>query len=208
MPAASTPWGLPPDLDRIPQLLRDQQRWVVYVAVPKPGGKISKVPRQARNIERGASTNAPGHWATFEQAAAAWRAPHHELSGIGFVLSRVDGAPASDIIAVDLDHCIDELGTLTPAALALVASLDTYTEISPSNTGIRMFLRGTLPGGSVLDHGAGVEIYDGLAPRYVTVTGHLHGPLKPIATPSAAQLQTLCAAYGTGAEFGLQPLDA
>jgi hypothetical protein len=53
-------------------------------------------------------------------------------------------------------------------AMDIIRRLDTYTEVSPSGTGIRMFLRGALPGTGRKK--GKIEVYD--QGRYLTVTGH------------------------------------
>jgi len=70
------------------------------------------------------------------------------------------------IVGVDLDHCVGE--KIAPWALAIIFTLNSYTEISPSGTGLRVLLKGTLPpNGRKKD---AVEMYDGA--RYLTLTGH------------------------------------
>lgn len=48
--------------------------------------------------------------------------------------------------------------------------MHSYSEVSPSGTGIRVFVRGKLPKGARANHDAGIEVYD--SGRYLTVTGH------------------------------------
>lgn len=72
------------------------------------------------------------------------------------------------ITGVDLDHCIDEEGKLLPWAQEIVDHLDSYTEITPSGKGLRIFVEGKLPG---TRHKKGkIEVYDNA--RFLTVTGH------------------------------------
>ena len=196
MSAVRTPWGLAPDFTRIPEALRTAPRWGLFVGVPQPDGKVAKVPKQAAKPTLGASINAPSHWSTFETAAAAYRRNAGAFSGVGFVLTRADGFPASDIIAVDLDHCVDALGTISDMAQAIVHTFDTYAELSPSGTGLRMFLHGTLPGPSINNKREGVELYDGVEPRYVTVTGYmLDSSPQHIATPTPDVLAEIYERY-------------
>lgn len=102
---------------------------------------------------------------TAETSNGRRHAPLPRYSGAGIVLTKDMG-----LVGVDLDHVRDpETGQLEEWAAAIVAELRTYTEVSPSGTGLRLFVRGTL------DHLKGrrrgpVELYsDG---RYLTVTGH------------------------------------
>ncbi len=192
MAAALDTWGLAPDLAGVPAELRAIPKWVTWVAAQRQDGKVSKIPRQPRRPDQGASTNTRAHWSTFEEAVRAFR--EHGHSGIGFVLTR-DDHDAQALFAIDLDHCVDPAtGAVSNYAQAIVDELGSYTEISPSGTGLRIFGFGTLPGPAVLNHAAGVEIYDGQAPRYVTVTGRGSRPVRPV---PAATLATLCERYGT-----------
>ena len=81
----------------------------------------------------------------------------------------------------DLEHVIDEAGTLTPQAREIVGKLDSYTEVSPSGTGLHIFV--LAPGADITRHRKKdyfLEIYS--TRRYFTVTGKVMGGIKPIAT--------------------------
>ena len=67
-------------------------------------------------------------------------------------------------VAIDIDHCLNDSG-ITDEAKAIIKTLDSYTEISPSGTGIRIFVKGTIP----RNIKKGIEIYS--HDSYVTVTG-------------------------------------
>ncbi|WP_236572277.1 hypothetical protein [Nocardiopsis sp. FR4] len=72
-----------------------------------------------------------------------------------------------------LDHCIRPDGTLEPWAEEIVNTAPaTYTEVSPSGTGLHLWGTGTLERGWRIrrDDHANIEAYgDG---RYITVTGN------------------------------------
>jgi putative DNA primase/helicase len=99
-------------------------------------GKHDKVPYTASTGRR-ASTTDPTTWTSFNDALA-----HLDtFEGVGLVLGR-------ELIGVDLDKCRDpETGYIEPWAQKIIARLDSYTEISPSGTGLKVLLRGTLPPG-------------------------------------------------------------
>jgi primase-polymerase (primpol)-like protein len=89
-----------------------------------------------------------------------------------------DDADTPHLIGVDLDHCRDrQTGTIEPWAQAIINKSSTYTEISPSGAGIRMFLFGVLP-----PRGRKKGPYENYETgRYVTVTGHhLNGTPRTI----------------------------
>jgi hypothetical protein len=119
--------------------------------------------------DRLASSTDAKTWLTFDAAVAL--AETAKLAGVGFVFSG-DG-----ITGVDLDHCRSPDGALEPWAQKWVDRLASYTEISPSGTGIHIFVRATLPGPGRKrkgDAGGALECYD--RARYFTVTGeHLPG---------------------------------
>jgi len=80
-----------------------------------------------------------------------------------------------NIIGIDIDDCRDpESGVIDEPVRALLSDVDTYVEVSPSGTGLRVFVLGEsdLSKGTVaeLPGEAHVEMYD--TGRYLTVTGH------------------------------------
>lgn len=69
---------------------------------------------------------------------------------------------------MDLDGCLDpETGEVEPWALEIVEQLDSYTEISPSGTGLHILVRAGLPEGG--NRKGQIEMYD--RSRFFTVTG-------------------------------------
>lgn len=145
-------------LDSIPQPLKDLPQWLVWRREER-GGKITKVPYNPATGALASVTNA-ADWATFEEAVAA----SSKYDGIGFVLTADD-----PFTGIDLDHCYDpKTGVIEPWALAIVDQLFSYTERSPSGTGLRIFVKGTL-----IQKGrkkGPIEFYD--AKRYLTLTGN------------------------------------
>jgi hypothetical protein len=167
--ATARPQAVPVNLDTIPVRLKQADRWVGwrYVEdVDRETGEVSwdKPPVCARNGGLASSTN-PETWASFNDAAAAYQRGH--LDGLGFVLSPSPGGDAR-LVGVDLDKCRDpETGDVEPWAAAIVAKLDSYTEVSPSGRGLRIFLLGRLP-----PKGRKKGKYENYEyGRYVTVTG-------------------------------------
>jgi hypothetical protein len=136
--------------------------------------------------ETSASTNDPNTWNTYAKVLEGQK--KRGFTGIGFVLAAKDYSvkPAKTIrdpaerrngdrlTGIDLDHCRDPAtGIIDPWAQEIINCAETYTEVSPSGEGIRLFARGKIR--SVLKYNsAGVEIYVG--GRYLTVTGtHVAG---------------------------------
>ncbi|MFA7297579.1 MAG: phage/plasmid primase, P4 family [Dehalococcoidia bacterium] len=145
--------------ESIPAELRERRQWVGWRLVHVPGRK--KPTKQPLNPTDGslASTTDPSTWGTFDQALACPGA-----DGIGFVFTASD-----PYVGIDLDDCRDaNSGQLRPEAKATVERIVSYTEISPSGTGLHIIVRATLP--PTGRRKGDIEIYaDG---RYFTMTGH------------------------------------
>jgi AAA domain len=100
------------------------------------------------------------------------------LYGVGFSLAK--GLPGLERLkGVDLDHCINGAGRVAQWAQDIVDALRTYTEISPSGTGLRLFVKGDLPEGykhkvtGLGPDGRGViEVYE--EGRFLTITGDVY----------------------------------
>ena len=166
-------YGIQPN--NIPDDWKRLAQWVLWRR-ELVGGKPTKVPYMAAG--RKAKTNDPATWDSFENVIIALSG---ELSfdGIGFVLTEYD-----PFCILDMDGCRNpDTGELKPEAANLVSQFATYTEITPSQTGVRVVLRGTKPGNGCQKAGvygcSKLEIYDHL--RFVTVTGNvLQSELLPV----------------------------
>jgi putative DNA primase/helicase len=171
------PTPLPVCLPSIPQRLQDIPQWVLFVYEWRHD-KWTKVPYRSRGQGRAKSTD-PATWSSFDQVWHEY-STSGEHDGIGFVVTEEIA-----IVGTDLDHCVDaETGEIDPWALAIVRRIDSYTEISVSGTGIRIFAEGDLP-----PHGrkkGAIEMYT--SGRFLTVTGcHLQGTPTTI-EPRRAQI--------------------
>src|SRR5215208_1770448 len=139
--------------------MRDLRQWVVWRSEERHGGP-TKVPYSPTTGQRASSTN-PKSWASYQQAVRACK--EHGYDGIGFVFTVEDG-----LCGVDLDGCLDpKTGELEGWARQLVEELDSYTEISPSGTGVHILIRATLSEGR--NRKGRFEAYD--RGRYFTVSG-------------------------------------
>lgn len=144
--------------------LKTQPRWVLWrlEMVRNNRGELvpTKVPYQ-RNGKHASST-APATWCTFAEAQAAVGS----YTGVGVMMGRGLGC-------TDLDHCVDpSTGKIAPWAREIIISLDSYSEFSPSGTGVHIIADDIrLPGkGRKRPHETGaVEVYD--AARFLTFTG-------------------------------------
>ncbi|MGI4790604.1 MAG: hypothetical protein ACRYFS_17355 [Janthinobacterium lividum] len=161
--------NLPPEPDNIPAALRSLPQWVVWKLETRPGqAKLTKVPYDARTGYKADSTDADT-WSPLETALAAYAKARSGYSGIGFVFSRDD-----PYAGIDLDGCRDsETGEIEPWAQAVIDRMNSYAEISPSGTGIKIIVIAAHPGEGFkkdLKNGRAYEMYD--AARYFTLTGN------------------------------------
>jgi len=119
-----------------------------------------------------AKVNDPATWGTFEEAKRFYEKMQSDpAAGVGFVFDGSEG-----MVFIDLDHVISEgkwTGPVELQRLMAGASAETYTEISPSGTGLHVFGLGTLPVAArharKVGPVAGIEAYS--SSRYSTVTG-------------------------------------
>ena len=105
--------------------------------------------------------------------------------------------PDDPFTGIDLDGCRDKLtGDIEPWAQKLIDRFATYTEVSPSGTGVKMFVRGhVLKCGELVKFAphVGIEVYD--RGHYFCVTGDaMPGTPRTIADAQGA-LDELVAAY-------------
>lgn len=149
----------------LPKELFDRNQWVLWKYESKSNGKVTKVLYNPRTGNKADSTNATT-WSPFAESACAYKRDVYD--GIGFVLTEYD-----PYVGIDIDHCITD-GNIDEYAMELVRRVNSYTEITPSGNGLRIWARGKKPGKSCKKHEMGVEIYDNV--RFFTVTGnHLEG---------------------------------
>jgi hypothetical protein len=138
--------------------LGNLDQWVAWKYGKRENGKQAKIPVDPRTGHK-ASTTDSGTWGSFVQASEA--AAKYGCAGIGFVFTAEDG-----FMFVDLDNCIVD-GEIAPLAMEIVEALDSYTEISPSGSGLKIFLEAKKPGERCRK--GSVEIYD--KNRFSTFTG-------------------------------------
>src|SRR5215472_8348989 len=148
-----------------PTELRERNQWVCWRYEQREGEpKPTKVPVNA-NTGRLAKSTDPSTWSSYEVAISYLVTGRAD--GIGYVLSAED-----PYAGVDLDHCRDpESGSIEQWAKTIVWRLASYTEISPSGTGLRIFVRGELPPHG--RHKGNIEVY--CQARFLTVTGDRYG---------------------------------
>lgn len=127
-----------------------------------------------------ASSTDPETWRDFDVALHSFEAEHSW--GLGRVIT-------SPYAGVDLDKCRNpETGWITPWARQIAERLDSYTEVSPSLTGIKIWVRAKL---AHSQKRAGLEIYRGA--QYFTTTGMLLPQFPLTVEPRQAELEAIVA---------------
>ena len=124
-------------------------------------GRKTKPPLNPNTGLRGDVTD-PIQWTDYETALGAHQSGRYRSNGISVVVH-----PDSGLVGLDLDHCIVD-GKFSEEAQEIVDGVSSYSEISPSGEGVRIFLYGKLP-----DKGrrrGNFECYD--KGRHLTVTGN------------------------------------
>jgi putative DNA primase/helicase len=189
--------------DLVPIELRERDQWIVW-RHESHNGRLQKVPYQPSQPSRRASSTMSETWDCFAAAVEA----SVNFDGVGYVFSAEDPNAG-----VDLDRCIlDE--RLHPAAAAIVAQLDSYTEISPSKVGVKVILRASVPGGRgrSTKHtawGDELAVYD--RARFFAITGRAISPDQTIRDRQReldALIATVFPTFTAPRPRGSAPLDA
>lgn len=188
---SSPPSALLVQPDAIPTELVNQPQWVCWdwLWEPRRGG-WTKPPVNARTCGRASATDART-WTDFPMALAAMQ--RRNYAGLGFVVCHAD-----PYTGIDLDRCRDpDTGKIAPWATEIMDQFDSYTEISPSGTGLRIWVAGTLvgllPEGKEGAKAGPIEAYSGK--KYLTLTGHALGEAPAEIAGRQAELNAFSARH-------------
>ena len=150
----------------IPIELQKNAEWCVWKREVR-GGRPTKIPYNPSTGERAESNN-PDTFSTFDIADEAYMTD--DYNGVGIRVS-------NGFSAVDIDHCVEN-GVLSEFAMSIIDALQSYTEYSPSKSGVRIIFK--TPGYQydsetyyLKNPHNGCEIYvSGATNRFVTITGN------------------------------------
>ena len=151
-----------------PYPLRDRQifvcwKFIYYNENGEPYTKPQKVPFSPHYDGRAKSSSRDGShiktWGTFEEACKA--VDKYGYDGIGIMFG-------NGVMGIDIDGCIEN-GKISDTARDIITRVNSYTEYSPSGTGVHTLCFGTIPQGSRNDS-IGLEMYP--SGRFFTLTGH------------------------------------
>jgi len=162
--------GIPSELHLLPVALWKAELELDNTGKPlfKPNGRprIKKAPRNSAGFN--ISKNRPEEWTPFSEVESTFKS--EKFTGIGVLMQANSG-----LVGIDLDD-VGDLFDSNPQVKSLVdraKDLGVYCEKSPSSTGLRMFVRGQLPGHAGKRKG-GIELYSSTA--FLTLTGEHEWP--------------------------------
>lgn len=181
--------------DKAPFILRRTRAWIVWKTCER-NGTPTKLPFRCNG--EAAKSNDPQTWDTFDAAVKCYQQGGYD--GVGFVFSDAD-----EFCGIDLDGCRNpETREFAPWAREIIERFDSYTEVSPSLTGAKIFCMGKNPFGSgkkfkvegapkMCEKEPAIEVYDCL--RYFAVTGMRLGKVSGDPEPRQEALDWLAAKY-------------
>lgn len=180
----------------IPEELKERHQWIVWKMVQR-NGKETKIPFQPNGLA--ARSDDPSTWSSFEDCVKVV----DRFSGLGYVFS--EGDPYTGI---DFDSCFNpDTKEVSDWAKPWISKLKSYSEISPSGTGIKTWIRAKFPFGNgknvklksqpaIKGKTAGVEAYD--HGRYFCVTGKRIANLSECCESRQEELNELYQHYFSG----------
>lgn len=189
-----------------PAALRALKQWVIWRMEDNPDGpKPRKMPYYAWSGKRRGKQNTEDdirQLVGFSEAKAAAAKKGAEW-GVGMAM--IKGSP---VTALDFDRCVTQNDRgdfiVKPEVDSMVVG--TYAEISPSGTGIRAFVSGSVGNNRQAHHedwDYGLELFNGTG--FVTFTGNitdttkLTGDENTVAKPTAHLLEHIAVRFGPSA---------
>jgi archaellum biogenesis ATPase FlaH len=182
---------------KIPSVLKALRQWINWKLIEDGGEHPRKMPVTPDG--RAASSTDPSTWYDFETVARS--ADRH--SGVGYVFSSDD-----PYTGIDFDGCrVPETGQIEDWAKPWIARLNSYAEVSPSLTGVKVWVRAKLPfetGKKVFvsqpeivpGKKPAIEVYDHA--RYFCVTGMRLSGLPPEPQDRQREVDALCKEFFSG----------
>lgn len=153
----------------------NERCWVNWRLINKEG-KVTKLPYMPNG--KLADTTNSLTWSTFEEVNEA----RDHFDGIGIVFTGL-------MLGIDIDHCIEN-GIISPEILKFIENARTYTEFSPSETGLHLYLKLSEPlmlERNKAPRGKGTDYEFYTVGRYFTVTGKEWKSSYPIRTVTSKE---------------------
>jgi putative DNA primase/helicase len=171
--------------NNVPQLLRDACGWVCWKFSSSDNPhKMKKIPIDPTT---GGLVDVNDETVGGTLAEAMDACGHFRADGVGYLM-----VPLDHLVGVDLDKCRDAAtGKIIPWAAEVIRHLNSYTEVTPSGRGVRVWVEGKWPYSNNCRSGLGenvdgkIEVYS--RSRFFTVTGlHVEGTPTAINRNQAA----------------------
>lgn len=155
----------PTDFSAMPAAMQERRQWLVW---RREGGEAGTKPRKVpyyvnarrRQGEQGSADDRE-NLATFGDALAALE--RMAADGLGFAFLPGDG-----LIGIDIDGAIDlETGEVSERCRSIIEACGSYTEFSPSGTGVHIIVQGECE--TFKNNRIGIEVFCGR--QFFTCTG-------------------------------------
>lgn len=174
---------LKPNIKSIPEELKNIPRWCGWTTITR-NGKTTKPPV---NVKTGTlhKPNEPDTWHSFQDTWEFYQQNCEKRISSNFIIRGIGFLIDTPYVGIDLDNCLDKNGQILDWAKDIVQKVIniTYVEVSPSGTGLHIFLQGEKTNSQCKKIGLGadktgkIEIYD--SGRYFTITGILFQNSQP-----------------------------
>jgi hypothetical protein len=166
---AVRPQAVAPDLGNVPEELKQVKQWILWKYEYRIKTQSwSKIPYSITGHK--ASSTDSTSWSSFAVCSSVYESSKR-YDGLGFVFSE-----DTPYIGIDLDVCVQEVdGTLelSPVAAEICAGLNSYTELSPSQTGVHIIGVAHTPVQAAKGTWRGTECEVYSSGRYFTFTGQV-----------------------------------
>lgn len=170
-------------LGNVPDELKENGEFCLW-KYERIGDRDAKIPYDPNNVTSRAATNKPETFMNYHGAVEVFRAHRDDFAGLGIRI-------AGDFIGIDIDKVeFDDKGQPIGTAREIVEALDSYTEVSPSGKGLRIFCKAESLQYDKMKYyfmHNNIEIYiPGYTNRYLTVTGNVLKKKRNLADKSEA----------------------
>ena len=167
----------------LPLELKQHNHWINW-SLENRNGKLTKIPINPRTGGNAQSNN-PETWTGYDEAFTA--NTKNGYSGVGFMFSKEIG-----IVGIDIDKCRNvETGEMSEQAKEILSTLDSYSEVSPSGSGVHIICKGKLP--PVGRRKGSVEMYS--EGRFFTITGSVLSDYSRNVEERTAELEYIHSKY-------------
>jgi hypothetical protein len=166
----------------------EEKCWVNW-RLEEKDGRLTKVPYRPDG-RRASSTN-PDDWSTYGEVVTA----RSRFNGVGIVFT-------GSLLGIDIDHCIEN-GSVSQEVASFIESAKTYTEVSPSGSGLHLYLKLTEPMTLERNRSGHYECYT--SGRFFTVTNHPWTASYELRTVTPAEANTILCELGYPWKKEMQP---